>query len=97
MRLVSWNWFWFVLIGFVMGGGFVYLRGKLKEMDLKFVWYEWGLTIVGFLLFMFMGQTFVASFAEFQPRAAWMSLVFIGLPVVLIGAVVYRSVQKRIV
>jgi hypothetical protein len=21
MRLVSWNWFWYVLVGFLMGGG----------------------------------------------------------------------------
>jgi len=95
MRLASWNWFWYVLIGFVMGGGLVYLQVKLKEMDLKLIWYEWTLTIVGVLLFMFLGQTFVASFGEFEPRAAWMSLLFMGLPIVLIGAVVYRSVQKR--
>jgi hypothetical protein len=95
MRLASWNWFWYVLIGFVMGGGLVYLQVKLKEMNLKFVWYEWVLTVVGILLFIFLGQTFIASFNEFEPRAAWMSLIFMGFPIVIVGVIVYRSVQKR--
>ena len=38
MRLASWTWFWYVLIGFLMGGGAVYLWHFLKEKSNKLVW-----------------------------------------------------------
>lgn len=44
-----------------------------------------------------MGQTFVASFEEFEPRAAWMTLAFVGIPEILIGAVLVRSVLSRFI
>jgi len=47
------------------------------------------------IIFMFMGQTFIASFKEFVPRAAWMTLVFMGVPNILIGAVLVQSVLSR--
>ena len=96
MRLVSWTWFWYVLIGFLMGGGAVYLWTLAKEKALKFVWYEWVLMVLAFLFFMFMGQTFIASFGEGEPRAAWMTLVFMGIPIIIIAVVTTRSVQSRL-
>lgn len=92
---VSWNWFWYVLLGFITGGGVVYLWVLLKEKTIKLKWYEWVLSVLGFLLFLFLGQTFIASFGEGEPRAAWMSLLFLGLPIVLIAVGTFRSVQSR--
>jgi hypothetical protein len=83
--VVSWNWFWYVLLGFILGGGVVYLGSLLKEKSIKLKWYEWVLVILGLLFFLFLGQTFIASFGEGEPRAAWMSLIFLGLPIVLIA------------
>jgi len=92
MRLVSWEWFWYVLTGFVMGGVSVFIVTKLNAMGTKLLWYEWILGGLCMLIFMFMVQTFIASFKEFKPRAAWMSLVFMGVPIILIGAVLVQSV-----
>jgi hypothetical protein len=95
MRIVSWNWFWYVLLGFIMGGGATYLYIVLKEKTVKLVWYELTLTIVSFVTFMFLGQTFIGSFNEHEPRAAWLTVVFLGLPIVIMAVVVRRSIRAR--
>ena len=95
MRLVSWEWFWYVVIGFLMGSCSVYVLATLNAMDVTLLWYEWILGVLFMLLFMFMGQTFIASFKEFEPRAAWMTLVFMGIPDIVIGAVLVQSVLSR--
>ena len=95
MRLASWEWFWYVVTGFVMGSASVFIVTKLNAMDIKLLWYEWILGGLFMLIFMFMVQTFIASFKEFQPRAAWMTIVFLGIPMILIGAVLVQSVLSR--
>ncbi|VFQ44408.1 dehalogenase [Desulfoluna butyratoxydans] len=95
MRIVSWNWFWYVLLGFIMGGGAVYLFTLLKEKCVRLVWYEWVLTLLAFITFMLLGQTFIGSFNEGEPRAAWLSVVFMGLPIVIMAVVTLRSVRAR--
>jgi uncharacterized membrane protein len=95
MKLISWIWFWYVLVGFLMGGGAVMIWHILKNVNLKLVWYEWILLILSFVTFMFMCQTFIASFQEFEPQAAWLSVVFMGMPILIMAVVVFRSLTKR--
>lgn len=95
MRLVSWNWFLYVLVGFIMGGGAVLIWQTLKKVSLKLVWYEWILMILSFITFMLMSQTFIASFAEYKPRAAWFTIIFMGLPIIVMAVVLFRSLKKR--
>lgn len=97
MRIVSWNWFWYVLVGFIMGGGAVYLCTVMKQKSIRMVWHEWILTILSFIVFMFMGQTFIASFGEGEARAAWLTIVFMGLPIVIMAVLVLRSVRARFI
>lgn len=96
MRIISWNWFWYVLLGFLMGGGAVYLYALLKEKAAKFKWYEMFLTVINFIVFMLMGQTFIASLNEGEPRVAWLSLVFMGLPIIIMAVIVARSYRSRL-
>lgn len=95
MRLVSWIWFWYVLVGFIMGGGAVLIWNVLRSVKMNLVWYEWILLILSYAIFLFMAQTFIASFQEFEPKAAWFSLIFMGFPVLLLGVVLFRSIKKR--
>jgi uncharacterized membrane protein len=95
MQLISWIWIWYVLVGFLMGGGAVMIWHTLKKVSLKPVWYEWILLILSFITFMFMSQTFIASFQEYEPRAAWLSIVFMGLPIIIMAVVLFRSLNKR--
>ena len=96
MRLISWDWFWYVLLGFVMGGGAAYLHAYLKVKMSKLNWYELLLTVLIFIAVLFMGQTFIASFYEGENRAAWLTLVFMGLPIIVMAVAVIRSYRKRI-
>jgi|GEM_PF-1006276 len=95
MRLVSWIWFWYILVGFLMGGGAVMIWHYLKKASLKLVWFEWILTILIFITFMFLGQTFIASFQEYEPKAAWMTVAFMGIPIMIMSVLLYRSINKR--
>lgn len=95
MRIISWIWFWYILVGFIMGGRSSDAMATLKSIKLKLLWFEWLLTILCFIVFMFMSQTFIASFQEFEPQAAWLTLVFMGLPIIVMGVVLYRSLNKR--
>jgi len=97
MHTISWTWFWYLLAGFLLGGSLVYVWQTFQKMSIKFIWYEWVLTILGILIFVFMFQTFIASLEEGQTRAAWMSLIFFGIPVILIVVGVTRSIQARLV
>jgi hypothetical protein len=96
MRLISWNWFWYVLLGFLMGGGAVYLYALIKEKSARLNWYELLLTVIMFFTFMLMGQTFIASFNEGEPRVAWLTLVFMGLPIIIMAVIVVRSYRSRL-
>jgi hypothetical protein len=95
MRYISWIWFWYVVWGFLLGGGAVYLWFTLKEKAIKLVWYEWILIILGAVIYILMGQTFIASFGEGEPQAAWMSLVFMGILIILIAVGSFRSIKSR--
>ena len=95
MRLVSWTWFWYVLLGFILGGGSVYLWMTLKEKAIKMVWYEWVLSVLSIVIILFMGQTFIGSFEEGEPQAAWLSLVFMGIPIIILAVILVRSMRSR--
>ncbi len=96
MRLVSWIWFWYVVVGFIMGGALTCLLYQLKNHAIKLKWFEWAAVVVILLMFMFMAQTFIASYQEMVPRAAWLTIVFMGLPMVVIGVLTARSIKKRL-
>ena len=96
MRTVSWLWFVYFLFGFIAGGGIVYLWGFFKRKTTRLAWYEWILSILAFLMLILMVQTFIASLEEGQLQAAWMSLFFLGIPIVLLAVGTIRSVRSRL-
>jgi len=90
MRPISWIWFWYLLIGYFLGAGSVYLR------KMRLVWYEWILFILSGLTFIFLGQTFIGSYGEGEIQAAWMSVVFLGIPITLMMVGALRSLSSRL-
>lgn len=67
-----------------------------KKKKIRLAWYECILSFIAFLLFVLMVQTFIASLMEGHPRAAFMSVVFIGVPIVVITAGVYNLITSRL-
>lgn len=95
MNSGTWNWLWWFIFGIVAGAGVTALWFSIKD-KVSVKWYEWLLAVLSTFLFGFMVQTFFASFAEQEPRAAWLSLVFLGVPTIVLIVITARSVQSRI-
>ncbi|WP_051534043.1 hypothetical protein [Desulfitibacter alkalitolerans] len=80
---------WWMLLGLAMGIGGVRLFSWTKEKQYKMKWYEIVLIALGVLLIVFNIEVYVGSIAELERQAATMSLVFMGLPgLILIGAAI---------
>ncbi|MDB1125176.1 hypothetical protein [Vibrio algarum] len=96
MRLVNYDWLYYVVVGFILGGGAAYLHAYLKVQSAKLKWYELFATVFIFITVVLMAQTVIASFNEGESRAAWLTIVFVGLPVVIITLSVTRSFLRRV-
>ncbi len=79
-----------------MGGGLACFLYWVKKNAVKVKAFEWILIVLIALGFMFMAQTFIASFEELVSRAAWLTLVFMGLPIIIMLVIVSRSIRKRL-
>ncbi len=80
-----------VVLGILISG----LVQLLRNRRFKLAWYEWLLGILGVVLLLFGIQNFTASFAEMEPTAGYMLILFTGLPAVILLAVVWRLAVRR--
>ena len=69
-----------LVIGLLAGLGVSFLVQLLNKNGVKLRWYEWLLVGAGVLLILFNIDTYVYSLAELEPKAANLSLLFLGLP-----------------
>ena len=92
----TWTWLSWFVFGICVGIAGMMAFNQIKAKGVLPRWYEWLITAVGVFLFGFAFQNFFGSFAEREPRAAWLSLLFIGFPVVVLGVVLWRSISTRI-
>ena len=97
MRIISWTWFLYVIIGFLLGGGAMYLYVYLKDKAVRMKWYELLTTAILFFGFVIMAQTFIGSYNEGVPRAAWLTVAFMGVPMAIVTAGLVRLLHDRIV
>jgi hypothetical protein len=77
---------WFIW-GLIVGGGAMRLLIWDLEGHMEITWVAWLIGIVTLMLATFTIQTFVASFQEREPKAAWMSLLFMGVPTLILSAI----------
>lgn len=84
------------MLGFIYGlfvGGFAMrLFLWVNKGSVTVPWYGWVLGIITFLLLTLTLQTFFASFKEREPRAAWLSLLFMGVPTLVLAAITIITV-----
>ena len=77
---------WWFLYGLVLGAG---AMGMLVHQGKIVVnWYVWVMALLALALGTLTVQHFFASLKEMEPRAAWMGLLFLGLPALILGGVV---------
>ena len=80
------------LWGLLVGGSAMLLLIRVKEGSITIPWYGWGTGLITFALATLTLQTFFASFQEREPKAAWMSLLFMGVPTLFLATVTILTV-----
>jgi chromate transport protein ChrA len=90
-----WNWLWWFMAGCVTGCVLTYTFIRIKAKGITLHWHEWVLSGLALLILVFMTQTFLGSLAENEPRAAWMSLAFMGFTALVLIVINIRSVRSR--
>ena len=79
---------WWFLYGLIVGAGAMRLLIWDLEGRMEITWYAWPIGILALALAALTLQTFFASFEEREPKAAWMSLLFMGVPTLVLGGIV---------
>jgi uncharacterized membrane protein len=85
---------WF-LIGLILGALLLGLVTWMRRKNISLTWYEWLIGIVGLVLLVFTIQNFFASFTELESSAAWMFLLVVGLPALILLAVAWQLAARR--
>ncbi len=86
---------WWFLFGLVLGAVILALILGIRASKVRLTWYEWIIGIVALVLILLIIQNFVGSYAEYQPRAAWMGVLFMGIPAVILGVLAVRLPLQR--
>ncbi len=85
---------WFVF-GVIVGAGGYGLAVWLRRTVVRITWYEWTLGVIALVLALLALQNLFASRAEMEDKAGWMGLLFLGLPAVVLAAIVGGLVWRR--
>lgn len=80
---------WWFFFGLITGGLAMRLIDWVQAGKLSVGWYAWPLFAITIALLALTAQHFFASFKELEPRAAWMGLLFMGLPAFVLAGIVF--------
>lgn len=86
---------WWFLFGLVLGGCILALLQWKGAKKIRMTWYEWAMGIASLILILLVVQNFVGSVSEEEPRAAWMGVLFLGIPAVILGVLAVRLPLRR--
>jgi hypothetical protein len=84
--------FWFIY-GLLVGAGAMRLFIWINQGLVTVPWYGWAVGIITFLLVTLVIDTFFGSFREREPKAAWMSLLFLGIPTLVFATITIMTVR----
>lgn len=85
----------FILILVIIGAaaGAVAVWSRSKEIAVK--WYEWLIGAIGLFLLLFALQNLVGTLSELYTQPAWMMLIAIGLPALILLTIAWQLVWRR--
>ena len=85
---------WWIL-GVLTGIGGCFLFSKIKSGELKFKAWHWICFVFWYGALVFTLAFVNTSVLEGEPFAGFMAALFLGLPVLLLAAVIYRFVFHK--
>ena len=81
-----------LLIGAVIVTGFFLLFNKIQKHNMRLTWWQWILTILGFLYITFVFELINSFLSEGAPRAALVMGIITGFIAVVWGVLLGRFV-----
>ncbi|BAQ34944.1 hypothetical protein [Dehalococcoides sp. UCH007] len=85
----------FGFIGAILAIGLYSFIGWLRKRNTGATWYEWLMGITGIVLLLMAIQHFFGAMSELFPFAAWMGLVIIGVPAIVLLAITWQLISRR--
>lgn len=85
----------FILIGAAIMAGLFGIITWMRRRNTSLAWYEWLIGGVGFVSLLIAVQHYFGASAELFPYAAWMGLLIIGLPALILLAIAWQLVVRR--
>ena len=76
---------WWFIYGLCLGAGGMRLLMWAGDDNVAVAWYVWPITIIALISGTLAVQNFFASYKEMEPKAAWMGLLFMGIPAVILA------------
>lgn len=86
---------WWFVFGLVLGACVLALLRWKNAKKIRMTWYEWVMGLASLILILLVVQNFAGSVAEEETRAAWMGVLFLGIPAVILGVLAVRLPRQR--
>lgn len=84
-----------VFVGFIVAVVVLLLVSWLKNKNIKLVWYEWVIGIVGLLLILAAIQHYAGALREGFAKAALLGSLSFGIPAIVLFVVVWQLISRR--
>lgn len=78
---------WWFLYGLIVGAGVMRLVVWVQNANIAVGWYVWLLGALALLLGTLSVQHFLASHQELEPKAAWLGILVMGVPALILAGV----------
>jgi len=78
---------WWFFYGLIVGAGLMRVVVWVQVGSIAVDWYVWAMVALAVILGALTVQNFFASYRELEPRAAWMGVLFMGVPCLILAAV----------
>jgi len=78
---------WWFLYGLIVGGGAMRMIVWVQNENILVSWYGWLIAALTLILITLTAQHFFASYKELEPKAAWMGVLVMGIPALILTGV----------
>ncbi|XUX00671.1 MAG: dehalogenase [Dehalogenimonas sp.] len=85
----------FAFVGAILAVSLILLINWLRSRNISLKWYEWATGILGTVLLLTAIQHFFGAMSELFSYAAWIGLLILGLPALILLTLTWQLVNKR--